>query len=96
MLISLKNDTYKLIIDSQADKYLMKLSKKNKKDLKTILNSIKKISNNPYNSAILKGGVKKERRVRQGDYRIIFRINKETKPHQIRIIKIGKRTNVYK
>jgi len=96
MLINLKKDTYKLIIDKKADKYLKKLSKKNKHDLKSLLNSIKQISKDPHNSNNLKSNTKKKRKVRKGDYRIIFRIDTETKPTEIHIITIGKRKNVYK
>jgi mRNA-degrading endonuclease RelE of RelBE toxin-antitoxin system len=52
---------------------------------------------NTYNSRILDGKFKKEvRRVKFGSYRIIFDIIKD-KDHitMIRILKIGKRNNIY-
>lgn len=96
MLINLKKDTYKLIIGNQVDKYLMKLAKKNKKDFKMLLNSIKELLNDPYDSISLKGKFENERRLRSGDYRIIFRINMKTDPYEVHIVKIGKRSNIYK
>ena len=75
-----KNLDYNLVIKPSAKKYLIKLSKKNKKDSNILLNSIKKISNNPYDSISLKSRINKERRVRIGDYRIIFKIIEDKNP----------------
>lgn len=92
--MNLKKDIkYKINIKKPVDKYLMKLSKKNKKDLKIILTAIKEISNNPYNSVRLTDKTEKERRIRKGKYRIIFTINTEL--DEIQILKIGKRTSIY-
>ncbi|WP_067259652.1 type II toxin-antitoxin system RelE family toxin [Methanobrevibacter cuticularis] len=91
-----KNSDYNLVIKPSAKRYLIKLSKKNKKDSKLLLKSIKKIPNNPYNSISLKSRVNKERRVRTGDYRIIFKIIEDENPSVIEIIRIGKRASIYK
>ena len=97
MWISLKKNLgYNLVIKPSVKKYLIKLSKKNKKDSNKLLKSIKKISNNPYNSIILKSRIIKERRVRTGDYRIIFKIIEDKNPPIIEIIRIVKRASVYK
>ena len=91
-----KNLDYNLVIKPSAKKYLIKLSKKNKKDSKILLESIKRIPNNPYNSISLKIGTSKERRIRIGDYRIIFKIIKDKDSLLIEIIRIGKRSSIYK
>ena len=93
MLMSLKKDTkYKINIKNQADRYLIKLSKKNKKDFKMLLDSIKNIPKDPYDSKPLHNNFKGLKRVRKGEYRIIFRIDKSI----ITILIVGKRNSVYK
>lgn len=96
MLIILRKNTYNIIIDPLVDKYLQKLSNKNKKDFKLLIKYIKELSENPYKSISLKDSFQKERRFRKGDYRIIFKIKTKTNPNEIIILKIGKRSNIYK
>ena len=97
MLINLKNTLdYEIIFHPKAEKYLKKLSKKDRKTTNILLNTIKKIHNNPYNSINLKSRTEKEKRVRIGDYRIIFKIVEDKNPPVIEITRIGKRTSVYK
>ena len=85
---------YKLTFTSKAEKYLQKLSKKDEKRAKILLNTIKKILKDPYNSKLLKGKLKGTRRVREDPYRIIFRINK--KSNEIRILDLDRRSKAYK
>ena len=93
MLINLKKDIkYKLVIDPKADKYLLKLSKKNKKDFDKLLTLIKELPIDPYNSKPLKNNEKGLRRLKKGGYRLVFKIANST----IVILDIGKRNNVYK
>lgn len=93
MLMSLKKDTkYKLNIKRQSDKYLMKLSKNNKKEFKILLECIKNLPENPYDSKPLHNNLKGLRRLRKGEYRIIFRIDESI----ITILNVGKRANLYK
>ncbi|KZX10610.1 type II toxin-antitoxin system RelE family toxin [Methanobrevibacter filiformis] len=89
-----KNLTYKLTIKPSVKKYLLKLSKKNKKDVNIILKGIEDLINNPYNSDFLKDSQDKERKIRKGNYRILFLIFEDEK--QVEILKIGKRSNIYK
>ena len=91
MLINLKKDTYKVIISPQADKFLKKIAKRNKKDFKKLVKAIEAISKNPYYSIPLKNTNNKERRVRKGNYRIKFIIYN----YKVVIIRIGKRSNIY-
>lgn len=87
---------YEIIFDSKAEKYLKKLSKKDKKATKIILDAIKRIPENSYDFDILKGYWASSRKLRKGDYRIIFDIDNNTNPKEIIILKIGKRKNIYK
>lgn len=97
MLINLKKDTsYELIIESNPDRYLKKLNKQNQEDLKKLLKLLYSIPYNPYDSKPLHGKFEGLRRVRKGDHRIVFRINKNVNSYEIRILDIGKRKNVYK
>ncbi|MGL6297780.1 MAG: type II toxin-antitoxin system RelE family toxin [Methanobacteriaceae archaeon] len=91
-----KDIIYEITIDSQPHKYLLKLSKKNKKNLKILLNAIKELSENPYNLIQLQGRSGKDRRIRKGDYRIIFSVNTNKVPPKIYITKIDKRSKIYK
>ena len=95
MLINLKNTLdYDLIFDPKAEKFLKKLSRKDKKTAQILLNAIKKLSKDPYNSKSLKGILKGNRRIRKDSYRIIFRIVKNS--NEIRILEVEKRSKAYK
>ncbi|MDR3291185.1 MAG: type II toxin-antitoxin system RelE/ParE family toxin [Methanobrevibacter sp.] len=69
-------DEYKLIISKNLDKYLLKLSKKDQNYHDIIKEAKDEIKHNPYNSKNLTCKLQDYRRVRKGDYRIIFRIDK--------------------
>ena len=91
--MSLKKDIkYKINVKKQADKYLLKLYKKNKRDFKILLAAIKNLSENPYDSKHLHENLRGLRRVKKGKYRIIFRVDNS----MIKILIVGKRVNVYK
>ncbi|WP_067089426.1 type II toxin-antitoxin system RelE family toxin [Methanobrevibacter curvatus] len=92
----MKKDTYNITLTPSADKYLKHLSKRNKDDVKRIIDTIKEIPDNQYNYKSLEGKFKGAKRARTGDYRIIFTINKKNKPFEIRIHEIGLRKNIYK
>ena len=87
---------YDLVFDPKAEKYLKKLLKKDKKTAQMLLDIIKKIHDNPYESDILKGYWAKSRKLRKGDYRIIFDIDNNSNPKEIVVLKIGKRNTIYK
>ncbi|MDR2544312.1 MAG: type II toxin-antitoxin system RelE/ParE family toxin [Methanobrevibacter sp.] len=90
----MKKDTaYKLIIKSYVDKFLDKLSKKDRKGFIRIITKIREILDNPYKSIILKTDDKDCIRVKVGKYRVLFRISKSDK---IIIERIGKRSKIYK
>ena len=96
MLINLRNTSYKLSFSNSSEKYLKKLRKRNKEDFDNLLNSIKSILNDPYDSKLLHGKFEGLRRIKYSNYRIVFFINNESNPQEILIIEIGKRKNIYK
>ena len=61
-----------------------------------MLDGIDELRESPYNSKQLKGLFKGTRRIKIGNYRIIFIINECDKPKNVRVIKIGHRKNIYK
>jgi len=85
---------YDIIILSKADSFLKKISKKDKKSLEIIFVGLDKISKNPKNSEIMKSYFKGARKIRTGDYRIIFEIQKQT--HSVAILEIMPRKKDYK
>jgi len=95
-LINLKNTSYKLILSNNSEKYLKKLKKRNIDDFHNLLKNISLTVFNPYNSKVLHGKLKGLRRVKVGDYRIVFFIENKLNPPEIQIIEIGQRKNIYK
>jgi addiction module RelE/StbE family toxin len=84
----------KVIISPKAFKDLEKLYKKDKFNYEKIKEGIQEISKTPYRSNKMKHYLKGTRKIRKGDYRIIFIIH--THLCEIEILKIGKRNNIYK
>lgn len=70
------------------------LEKVHKHDLQRIVKEISHLSKNPRPHGSQKLSVQKLYRIRQGDYRIIYSIDDETK--KIQIIKIGHRKEIYR
>ncbi|MCL2116342.1 MAG: type II toxin-antitoxin system mRNA interferase toxin, RelE/StbE family [Methanobrevibacter sp.] len=92
----MKNTSYKLILSNNSEKYLKKLKKRNIDDFHNLLKNISLTVFNPYNSKVLHGKLKGLRRVKVGDYRIVFFIENKLNPPEIQIIEIGQRKNIYK
>ena len=84
---------YKVRYSKPVIKYLKNLSKKDEKQLIFILKAIDEIKNNPNDSVILYGKFKGRKRKRKGKIRIIFELNDK---NIIKILKIAKRSNIYK
>jgi len=91
--MNLKKDIYNITITSKADNYLKRLGKN---DLETIIEAIKEIPNNPFKYKTLHGNFKGARRLRKGKFRVVFYVNKNSIPPEIRIFEIGLRKNIYK
>lgn len=92
----MKKDIYNITFTTKADHYLKRLGRNNKNDLVILIEAIKEISNDPFNYKMLYGKFKGARRLRKGNFRIIFYVNENTSPPEIRIYEIGKRKNIYK
>ena len=94
ILMILKKDiSYKIAFNTKTDKYLMKLLMKNKITLATLLEIIKKFSRDYYTSEILKGELKDRRNQKK---RLQDNFYYKLDLCEIEIVKIGKRTNIYK
>jgi len=63
---------YEIIISPRAFKDLKKIYKKDTQNYNRIKKGIKEIKENPYKSNIMKHYLKGTRKIRKGDYRIIF------------------------
>ena len=95
-MILIKDMDYEISYSPQADKFLKKVSKKNKKDLIMLKEAIHSIPKNFHKSKLLKGQYKGFRRIRKDPYRIIFKLYPDTFHLSIFILAIGKRENIYK
>ena len=91
-----KNCNYKLKFTKNAYKSLKKITTEDKNIGKGLYDSIGEILENPLNSKLLHGKFKGARRVRKGKFRIVFYMNNNCNPPEIRIYEIGKRQNIYK
>ena len=86
--------TYNLFLTSQAKKELAKIRKGNPKIAQTISGAITRLEFNPNSGEFLHGDLKGRRKLRIGDYRIIYHIEK--KALIIYILRIAHRKEVYK
>jgi len=92
----LKKDTnYTIRLHPQVDRFLNRISKKDKKTLEIILKAIKEIRDNPHGCELIQGSLE-TRKKRKGNYRILYRINKSTQQPLIEIAKVNHREKVYK
>jgi mRNA interferase RelE/StbE len=84
---------YKIIYASTAEKELNKLSES---DFKKIQRAINSLSENPFPPGHIKleGTKEKLYRIRKGDYRVIYTVEKDI--ITITILKIGHRKDVYR
>jgi len=67
----------KLFLTKSANRSLEKLRENNKHDSEILEEAIDNIKDNPYDSRKMKGSFKDFNRVKKGDYRIIFHIDKK-------------------
>ena len=83
--------SYNLKVKRSAEKELRALPKA---DLKKVVKRIRGLSSNPYPPDHQKLSGQPQYRVRQGDYRILYRIDDHQR--MIEIVKIGHRREVYR
>jgi len=79
---------YKIILDKEAEDYLNKLDNF---VAKRIIKKIRELKDNPFSKDIKRLQNENSFRLRIGDYRVLFEINKDL----ITILKIGHRKNIY-
>jgi mRNA interferase RelE/StbE len=83
---------YQIIFVSGLDKVLKKIPKA---DQKRIMNKVEALAKNPFPSGYkpLQGQLSGYYRIRSGDYRIVYSVDKEKVT--ILILKIGQRGSIY-
>jgi mRNA interferase RelE/StbE len=89
-----KKPVYKLRLSIRADKYLLRLDAKNHKK---ILDGLETLKTNPYGARgvkPMKGFAQSRYRLRIGNYRAVYDIDKEG--YVIIVLFIGPRGDVYK
>jgi len=79
---------YKIILDKEAEDYLNKLDNF---VARRIISKIRGLKENPFSKDIKRLKNQNLFRLRVGDYRVLFEINKDL----ITIFKIGHRKNIY-
>ena len=87
----LRNKYYQINWKKSAVKSAKRLPEQIKKH---ILEKIEELAVKPQKGELLKGDLENLRRIRVGDYRVIYWVNKEEK--EILIVKIGRRGDIYK
>jgi mRNA interferase RelE/StbE len=84
-------EEYRILIKPSASKELDSIPKT---DLKRIVKRIQNLSETPRPSGCEKLSGEDRYRVRQGPYRIVYSIN--DKSHEVLIVKVGHRREVYR
>lgn len=79
---------YKIVLDKEAEKFLDKLDSFMSR---RIIKKIKELQENPFSKDVKRLKGYNQFRLRIGDYRAIFSIEKDT----IQILKIGHRKNIH-
>jgi len=82
---------YQINWKKSAVKSIKKLPEQVKRNM---LRKIEELFVKPQKGELLKGDVENLRRIRVGDYRVIYWVNKEKR--EILIVKIGRRDDIYK
>lgn len=85
---------YKLFLTKQAKKELAKIRKGNPKTARSISHAISQLEFNPELGDFLHGDLKGRRKVRVGDYRVIYRTEKDRMVTLI--LRVAHRKEAYK
>lgn len=90
---------YDVFLHPKYSKKYDKLKKRNPKVYKLITNGLNELKKDPFNreNKLLKDNWEGYRRIKVGDYRIIYEIvfNEELGVHEVNVLKFGNRKNVY-
>ena len=83
--------SYSLVLKRSADRELRKVPKE---DLRRITDRIRELANNPRPVGSEKLSGQDRYRVRQGDYRIVYAVDDESRT--VEVVKVGHRREVYR
>ena len=92
--MSEREKRYKIVLTKQAEKSLLKIKKSNSRLVAKIANNIDALAEDPMRGIPLTGSLKGLWKLRVGDYRIIYFIEKDKLV--ICVIPIGYRRDVYR
>jgi mRNA interferase RelE/StbE len=84
--------TYKILVTHRFEKDFRKLPKNVQRRISDVLTLL---VDNPYAFEILSGEFKGLRKIRVGDYRLIYRIDSENSEKIVRLLFVAHRSSVY-
>jgi mRNA interferase RelE/StbE len=87
------NRTYRILVTNRFEKDFKKLPKGVQNRISEILALLER---NPFAFEVLSGELRGMRKVRIGDYRIIYRIDSEDESKVVRLLFVAHRRSVYK
>lgn len=85
--------TYKLLVTSRFEKDLRKLPRSVQLRIAEVLTLL---ARNPFAFEVLSGEFKGLRKIRVGDYRLIYRIDSQDNEKVVRLLFVAHRRRVYK
>ena len=85
---------YSILLTSQAKKELSKIKRGNIKSARLIINALEQLQQKPALGEFLHGDLKGRRKLRVGDYRVVYSIEKDKLI--VFILRIAHRKDVYK
>ena len=83
--------SYSLVIKKSAERELRALPKE---DLRRVVNRVQGLAHNPRSPGTEKLSGQERYRIRQGDYRVVYAIDDDSR--LVEIVKIGHRREVYR
>jgi len=85
--------TYRILVTNRFEKDFRKLPKRIQRRLSEMLVLL---SRNPFAFEVLAGDFKGLRKIRVGDYRLIYKIDSENDEKTVRLLFVAHRRNVYR
>ena len=85
--------TYRVLVTNRFERDFRKLSRNTQRRIAEILTLV---ARNPFAFEVLSGGFRGLRKIRVGDYRLIYRIDSEDDEKVVRLLFVAHRRSVYK
>jgi len=85
--------TYRILVTSRFEKDIRRLPKRVQRRISQVLQIV---AHNPFAFEVLSGEFKGLRKVRIGDYRLIYRIDSENESKTVRLLFVAHRRSVYR